>query len=230
MGNKWNLTDNQNFEKSKRMKGHTVSEETRQKLREVSLGKVATEETRKKQSDTLKGKKKSELTKQHMREAAARRDPSTYDKIAEALRGRTLSPEHIQAQRESKKLAGTWKEIGYTFIRRGYRWVKIGEGNGRANYVAEHRLVVSTHIGRPLLSTEHVHHLDGDTLNNNIDNLALISRKDHSLLNKLLRIVDADMAKIIIDTLIQRFPNLGFENSNQNACAKNSMRQDLNKK
>lgn len=35
------------------------------------------------------------------------------------------------------------------------------------------------HIGRPLLSTEAVHHIDGNKLNNKIENLMLMTKKEH---------------------------------------------------
>lgn len=40
-------------------------------------------------------------------------------------------------------------------------------------YVLEHRLVLARKLGRPLLSTETVHHVDGDQLNNDLINLEL---------------------------------------------------------
>lgn len=43
-------------------------------------------------------------------------------------------------------------------------------GNG---YAAEHRVVMARHLGRPLLSSETVHHIDGDGHNNALDNLQL---------------------------------------------------------
>jgi len=45
----------------------------------------------------------------------------------------------------------------------------------KQGYVLEHRLVMEAHLGRPLLPTEVVHHIDGDTRNNKVENLHLFS-------------------------------------------------------
>lgn len=55
----------------------------------------------------------------------------------------------------------------------GYRIVRH---NGRQ--VHEHRVVMESIIGRPLVRPEHVHHIDGDKLNNAPGNLVLCSKTD----------------------------------------------------
>jgi transposase len=40
--------------------------------------------------------------------------------------------------------------------------------------MAEHRYVMAKHLGRPLTTDEKVHHIDGNTKNNNIENLQLV--------------------------------------------------------
>lgn len=47
-----------------------------------------------------------------------------------------------------------------------------------------HRRVMEKHIGRPLEKKEIVHHIDGDRLNNDIDNLCLMTASEHTALHK----------------------------------------------
>lgn len=47
------------------------------------------------------------------------------------------------------------------------------------SWVAEHRVMMAEHLGRPLLSSEIVHHRDHDKTNNVISNFKLTNRADH---------------------------------------------------
>ena len=43
-----------------------------------------------------------------------------------------------------------------------------------------HRHIMSIHLGRWLTKEEHVHHIDGNKLNNSIENLEVLSNKEHA--------------------------------------------------
>ena len=46
-----------------------------------------------------------------------------------------------------------------------------------------HRYLMEIHLGRKLLTTEHVHHIDGNGLNNSIDNLVVLTDSEHHRLH-----------------------------------------------
>jgi hypothetical protein len=51
--------------------------------------------------------------------------------------------------------------------------------------IDEHRHVMQQHIGRKLTRNEIVHHKDGDKLNNDISNLEILSRSEHTRMHML---------------------------------------------
>lgn len=69
-----------------------------------------------------------------------------------------------------------WKG-GVKYVK-GYAYVRTPghpHASKHGSYVAVHRLAIEQHLGRFLLPTEVVHHIDDDTQNNSIENLQVFS-------------------------------------------------------
>lgn len=67
------------------------------------------------------------------------------------------------------------KKLGYEyFIDKAH---PLASSIGRVYF---HRHVASVKLGRWLIGTEHVHHIDGNKLNNGVDNLVVLSSNTHA--------------------------------------------------
>lgn len=64
-----------------------------------------------------------------------------------------------------------------------YALVKDHPNATSNGYVLYHRVVMENYLGRLLYSDEVVHHKDGNKHNNTIDNLEVLSNKEHSTLH-----------------------------------------------
>jgi hypothetical protein len=60
-------------------------------------------------------------------------------------------------------------------IQNGYRWFNLSTGR-----IPEHRLVMEKHLGRPLEKFEVVHHINGNRLDNRVENLLIMTRGSHN--------------------------------------------------
>lgn len=75
---------------------------------------------------------------------------------------------------------------GYTVNYGGYLY-ELCPFHPKANpfgFVPQHRLVLERHLGRFLKSDEQVHHIDENPLNNDIENLVVLSRSAHFRLHR----------------------------------------------
>lgn len=89
----------------------------------------------------------------------------------------TLGHKHTQGKKHGKWNGGKAKHSsGYIYIKQEKHPYKDVRG-----YVLEHRLVVEKHIGRFLSPKEVVHHINGNKIDNRIENLKLFSNQSHHI-------------------------------------------------
>jgi hypothetical protein len=98
-------------------KGNPHSEETKQKLREINLGKTYSEDFRKKLSASLKGKVVSEETKEKMRKPKSKSAVDKCNQIWKELSSRQIVLECRQLAK-SKKVA-----LGKGWARKSDEWI-----------------------------------------------------------------------------------------------------------
>ena len=86
----------------------------------------------------------------------------------------------------------------------GYAKIRLpGHPDAKNGYVLEHRWVMEQHLGRYLAPHEQVHHLNKDRLDNRLENLAVMTKGEHSrhhrLLSPNLPVLRAAMARLTED-------------------------------
>lgn len=101
-----------------------------------------------------------------------KRSEETNEKISKAKKGRPSKMKGIRTPEKWGEKHYLWK--GGTLGLNGYLYVCIG---GR-HITLQHYLIEKL-LGRKLTKKEEVHHIDGNKLNNKIDNLVLLSKTEH---------------------------------------------------
>lgn len=125
--------------------------------------------------EVLRGLIEEEMLTQH---AAAERLGVGLSAVERACKRLGLKTQR-RGPRSGEKHTG-WKGGR---VKVGRYWYRYSAGHPMATkrgYVAEHRLLMAELLGRPLLPTEVVHHIDGDPEHNDLSNLMLFgSNADH---------------------------------------------------
>lgn len=85
-----------------------------------------------------------------------------------------------QRMSDAANLRWAGKAAGISRKASGYIQITQGEHKHRAVHV----VLMESRLGRRLLPDEHVHHIDGDRSNNDINNLALVTRSGHARLHR----------------------------------------------
>ncbi len=105
--------------------------------------------------------------------------PATREKMKRSATGRSLAE---SAKEKLRSLTGpknaNWTG-GKTITSQGYKTYTKSKANGSNRGKLEHRVVAESKLGRTLSSGEIVHHIDSDKLNNNPNNLMVLSQSEH---------------------------------------------------
>ncbi len=109
-----------------------------------------------------------------------RADADTIDRVIEEGRGSVDRTPRLSHKGQHGEKNPNWTGGRRVDKRHGYMDVWVPKGHwartARGSYAREHRVVMGEYLGRPLERLEHVHHINGDRLDNRIENLQLVRK------------------------------------------------------
>lgn len=111
--------------------------------------------------------------------------PEVKAKMSSAAKGRKC-PEHVKEVLRARTGPNNhnWRS-GLTVTAQGYLSFTSSPSNGDLASKHLHRVIASWKIGRSLSESEHVHHIDGNKLNNDPKNLMILSPSEHARLHAI---------------------------------------------
>lgn len=130
------------------------------------------------------------------------RDRKQYDRKRYRERGKQYYLKHngknrirLENMNRKGKNSSAWKggrqkhSNGYILI-----WVDFtspfAKMRNHHNYIFEHRLVMAEYLGRCLEFWELVHHINGIKIDNRVENLELMNKNEHAILNNKTKLRD----------------------------------------
>jgi len=148
-------------------------------FKKSSIGK-SFEYKRKKQVAELKCDNCDNIFDRDIHEIATNRRNNNFKHFCNKCDSKSLGGK-IAGEKRNKKYKG---EVGKIIKpKNGYFEVYVRKTHPyrpEQDWVRQHIIVIENDIGRKLLENEVVHHIDGDKLNNNINNLDICTISEHN--------------------------------------------------